>query len=211
MLCQQMVHGRREPDQAVDCGALLHGPLRSIITPRLKLSKQLDVLWVDVTSRHVIWDSVRYVNFLCIINLITFCNHPLKPVYSRPLLSPALCGIMWSWIMCPSSTQAIQPPCPSHLRLGLLAAFRGMDLDGTHQEDARIFKFMIRRMEGCRTMNLSIAIYLLTSIIFLWNTPQISYLLSIDCYNLFRLINHNSRIIASVCAFITLFWLRCRQ
>jgi hypothetical protein len=38
-----------------------------------------------------------------------------------------------------------------------------------------------------------IAIYFCTSIIFLWNTPEIFCLLSIYCYYLFRLINNNSR------------------
>ncbi len=44
-------------------------------------------------------------------------------VHSGSLLRQALCGIMWSRVMCPSSTQATQPTCPSHFRLSLLAAF----------------------------------------------------------------------------------------
>jgi hypothetical protein len=36
---------------------------------------------------------------------------------------PSLCEIMWSRVLCSSSTQATQPPCPSHFRLSLLAAF----------------------------------------------------------------------------------------
>ncbi len=49
------------------------------------------------------------------------------------------------------------------------------------------------------TMWANIANYFITGVIFLWNTPQISCLFSIDCYHLFRWINHNIRIKASVC------------
>jgi hypothetical protein len=43
-----------------------------------------------------------------------------RPVCSWSLHSPFLRGIMWSRVMCSSSTQATQPPCPSHFRLSLL-------------------------------------------------------------------------------------------
>ncbi len=45
----------------------------------------------------------------------------------------------------------------------------------------------------------------LTSIIFLWNTPQIFFLLIIDCYYLFRLINHNKGFCLG-CVANTPFW-----
>jgi hypothetical protein len=48
-------------------------------------------------------------------------------------------------------------------------------------------------------MCISIAIYSPTSTIFVWNTPSISCLPCIDCYHLFKLINHNSGIKASKC------------
>jgi hypothetical protein len=92
----------------------------------------------------------------------------------------------------PPPTQATQPSCPSHFRLSLLAVDRGMDLDGVHQEASRTDKSVVSK---CWTMCMIIAIYfLLASIIFLWNTSQISCLLSFDCYYLLRLINHNSGI-----------------
>jgi hypothetical protein len=53
-----------------------------------------------------------------------YCSRQKKPVYSGSLLSPALCGIMGSRVICPSSTQATQCPCLSHLRLSLLAALQ---------------------------------------------------------------------------------------
>jgi hypothetical protein len=55
-----------------------------------------------------------------------------------------------------------------------------MDWDGTQQEDLCKAKSVI---SGCLTLGVSIAIYFLPSTdYFLWNTPQISCLLSIDCY-----------------------------
>ncbi len=76
----------------------------------------------------------------------------------------------------------------------LVQPYRGMGVDETYQEDSCIFV-----SSGYQTMCVSIAIYFLTGIIFLWKTPQISCLLCIDCYDLFRLNNHNSRIKASAC------------
>jgi hypothetical protein len=45
------------------------------------------------------------------------------------------------------------------------------------------------------------AVYFRTSNIILWNTPQISHLLSIDYCYLVRLINHNSEIKAHACIY----------
>jgi hypothetical protein len=55
--------------------------------------------------------------------VVFVCAGQGKLVHSVSLLSPAPCGIMWSRVMCPSFTQATQPPCPSNFRLSLLAAF----------------------------------------------------------------------------------------
>ncbi len=51
------------------------------------------------------------------------CARQWKPVYRGSQLSPVLCGIIWSRLLCPSSTQATQPACPSYFRLSLPAAF----------------------------------------------------------------------------------------
>ncbi len=48
-------------------------------------------------------------------------------------------------------------------------------------------------------MCVSIAICYPTNIVFLWKTPQTSCLLNVDCYYLFRLINHDRGIKASAC------------
>jgi hypothetical protein len=45
-------------------------------------------------------------------------------VYSGSLLSLALCGIIWSRVMCPSSTQVTQPLLPNYCRLSSLAALQ---------------------------------------------------------------------------------------
>ncbi len=55
-----------------------------------------------------------------------------------------------------------------------------------------------------------IAIYFRDSIIFLWATPQISCLLSIDCYYLCRLINHKSGIKTTACVNHVSTAVRCR-
>jgi hypothetical protein len=48
-------------------------------------------------------------------------------------------------------------------------------------------------------MFVNIVHYFPSSINFLWETPQIFYPLGIDCSYLFRLINHNHGIKASIC------------
>jgi hypothetical protein len=47
--------------------------------------------------------------------IVLVCARQGKMVHSGSLLSPALCGIMWSRVMCPFSTQATQPPLPETL------------------------------------------------------------------------------------------------
>jgi hypothetical protein len=100
------------------------------------------------------------------------------------------CGVE----MCPS-TQATHPPPPSHLPpypshhgISPLAA---LQKDGLRWSTPRRFV----RSQICDQQvanNVNIAIYFPCSISFLWNTTKIFCLLSIDCYYLFRLINHNN-------------------
>jgi hypothetical protein len=70
-----------------------------------------------------------------------------------------------------------------------------MDLGGAHQESLRAAKSVI---SGCGTVYINTVIYFLSSNTFLWNTPQIICILSIDCYYLFRLINHKSIFLTAV-------------
>jgi hypothetical protein len=69
-----------------------------------------------------------------------------------------------------------------------------MDLDGAQQESWWAAKSTI---SGSGTVYVNTAIYFPSSNTFLWNTPLILCLLSIDCYYLLRLINHKSRIQSS--------------
>ncbi len=110
------------------------------------------------------------------------CAGQRKPVYSMSLLCPALCGQSCA----PHPPKPLSPPAKATVGSVYQQPYRGMDLDGTQQEDLPIAKPMI---SGCQTIYMSFAIYYIISIIFLMNTPQISCLLRIDCYNLFKLIN----------------------
>jgi hypothetical protein len=108
-----------------------------------------------------------------------------------------LCGVE---SRAPPPSEPLSPLSPraqaiSGSKLSLLAALQRDGPDGTHQEDSSIVKSVIRR---CWTMCMSIVIYFLL-VIFSCGTPQISCLLSIDCYYFYRLINYNSRRRASVC------------
>jgi hypothetical protein len=108
--------------------------------------------------------------------------------------------------MCPSPTQDTQPrhhPCPSHLRLNLLAA---LQRDGLRWNTPRnLCVTNLSRISGSLTICVSVAIYFPICIIFLWNTPPASCLLSVECYYRFRLIKNNSRIKASVCLYHIVF------
>jgi hypothetical protein len=66
--------------------------------------------------------------------------------------------------------------------------FKGMDLDGAHQEDCTVATFGPR----CWTMWVSNCNFwdILTSIFLLWSTPLIPCLLSADCFDLFTFIIH---------------------
>jgi hypothetical protein len=70
-----------------------------------------------------------------------------------------------------------------------------MDLDGSHQESSPAAQPVISR---CQTVNANTAIYFPSSNTFLWIIPQIYYLLCIDCYYLFMLINHKSGVKSSM-------------
>jgi hypothetical protein len=96
-------------------------------------------------------------------------------VYSLYLLSPALCRIIWSRVMFPTCTKATQSPCPSHLRLSLLS---GLQRDGPGWNIPR--RFAHSQISDQLTTCMSIVIFFHTSIIFLWNTPQISCLLWVE-------------------------------
>jgi hypothetical protein len=61
------------------------------------------------------------------------------------------------------------------------STYKGMDLDGTHQDDLCVAKSVI---SGYQLMRISIAIYSSTSIIVLWTTPLLSSLPSIDYYHI---------------------------
>jgi Zn-dependent protease with chaperone function len=69
-----------------------------------------------------------------------------------------------------------------------------MDLDGAQQENLWAAKSMISRSG---TMYVNSTVYFPSSNTFLWNTPLILCLLSIDCFYLLRLINYKSRIQSS--------------
>jgi hypothetical protein len=71
-----------------------------------------------------------------------------------------------------------------------------MNLDGAQQKSLRAAKSVI---SGRGAVYLNTAIHFPSSNTFSWNTPQILWVLSFDCYCLVRLINHKTGIKASMC------------
>ncbi len=88
------------------------------------------------------------------------------------------------------------PPTQATLGSVYQQPYRGMDLDGAHQEDLHTAKNPWSMDAAWREPTLSF--YFHISIISLWNTPQISCLLSMIVV-IFWVINHKSRIKASAC------------
>jgi hypothetical protein len=140
--------------------------------------------------------------------------HTKELVYSGSLLRLALCGIMWSRdvpLLHPSHPppppKLLTPhPLPRPLQTQSISSLaEGWTWIGTHQEGSRAAKSVISR---CQTMSVNIVIYFPSDIIFMWRTPQIFFLLSIDCSYLFRLTNHNDGIKASMHSHLIIFsWL----
>jgi hypothetical protein len=120
------------------------------------------------------------------------CAGKRRSVYSGSLLSPALCAIMCSRVMCPSSTQTTQPLCLSHFRLSLQAALQRDELGWSTLR--RFVHSQIRDMQMPDNVRENCHLYSY-QYYFLVNTSEISYLLSLDVY--FRLINYNSGMKAS--------------
>ncbi len=104
-------------------------------------------------------------------------------------LSLALCGTMWSRDVPLLNPNISPPPHPSHFWLSLQAALQRDGLGWSRPRRPLTAKSVISR---CWMMWVCIAVYFQYNY-FLWSTPQMSCLLSIDCYYLFRLINHKSR------------------
>jgi hypothetical protein len=73
---------------------------------------------------------------------------------------------------------------------------QGIDLVVAQQEGSPAAKSVISR---CGAVNVNTIIYLPSSNSFLWNTPPIFCLPSIDYYYLFRLNNQETRIKTSMC------------
>ncbi len=123
-------------------------------------------------------------------------------LYKGSWCTAGLCSAWHSVELCGVESCALPPPKPLNPSVqatsGLVyqQPFRGMDLDEAHQDALYIAKSVI---SGCWTMLVSIAIYFRTSLLFLWKTPKISCLLSIDSYYLLRLINLNMQWNKSFC------------
>ncbi len=121
------------------------------------------------------------------------CARQRNLVHSGCLLRPALCGIKWSKDV-PLFHPSQSPPTQATKDSVHWQPYREMDLDGVHQEVTQAAESVISRCRVCQYYHLFPA-----GIAFLWGTPQISCLLSIDCYYLSRLINYNNRIKVSMC------------
>ncbi len=128
--------------------------------------------------------------------VVLICTVQKKLVYSGSVLSPALRGVMWSRdvpLLHPSHSPPT--PHPSHFLLSLQAALWRDGLGWSRPRSSLTAKSMISR---CRMIRVCIAVYFHYNY-FLWSTPQMSFLLSIDCYCLFRFINHKIRMKTSAC------------
>jgi hypothetical protein len=89
----------------------------------------------------------------------------------------AQCSPVWNflgWSHVLSLAELLSPPCPSHLRLSLLAALKTDGPGWNSPRNSRIAKSVI---SGCRTMCISISIYFPTSIIFCGKVLQYLVLL----------------------------------
>jgi hypothetical protein len=109
-------------------------------------------------------------------------------VYSRSLLIPALCRIMWSRYvpLLHPSQYGFSPPIV-------------LQRDEPRWCTPREFESSQIRDQWIQISVHKYCQLFPSSNTFLWNTIKIFCLLSIDCYYLFRLINHNHGIKGSMC------------
>jgi hypothetical protein len=126
-----------------------------------------------------------------------------------------LCGVKSCALLHPSHSAPhpsyLAPPSPAPKRLQVQSTGSLTEGWTWMEHTKKILRAAKSVIGGCWTMCMRIAIFFPTNNIFLWNTSQISCLLSIDCFNLLRLINHSSGKKSSVCVNHTLPWLHCKQ
>ncbi len=99
--------------------------------------------------------------------------------------------------MCPSSTQATHPsPHPSHFRLSLLAALHRNGLRWSRPRRSAHSQICGQQMPDYVSLHCHLFSH---QYYFLWSTPEMFCLISIDCYYLFRFIKHQSGKKTSAC------------
>jgi hypothetical protein len=121
-------------------------------------------------------------------------------VYSGSLVSPGLCGVMWSRDMpLLHSSHSTPPPTQASIDSVHLQPCRGVDLNGAHQEGSVVAKSMI---SGCWTIYLNIAIIYFPSSTTFFRALLKYFVCLVLITIFFRLIHHNNGI-KLPCAFIT--------